>query len=99
MNFRAFGFDVLLIRTILQSFVFFLFQNKRDLIVQEVFTTERQYVETLKMLVEVGQSQLLYIFRCIGQASIVVLQSVTWDGVSCVYNAQRNFTAGSRYSS
>ena len=26
-------------------------------------------------------------------------EQVTWDGVSCVYNAQRNFTAGSRHSS
>ena len=34
--------------------VFVLFQDKRDLIVQELFSTEQQYVETLKMLVEVG---------------------------------------------
>ena len=32
------------------------FQDKRDLIVQEFFSSEKQYVETLLMLVEVGDA-------------------------------------------
>ena len=38
---------------------------------------------------------VVYIVHATGTAQ----EPVTWDGVSCVYNAQRNITAGSSYSS
>ena len=44
--------------------LFVLLQDKRDLIVQELFSTEQQYVETLKMLVEVGTELGQVVLSC-----------------------------------